>query len=271
MLSTRRLPNADLADHAHSVKSAQRTVEILELLARSGTGLGLAGIHQELGHPKSSLLMLLQTLVSAGWVETDSERTRYRIGLRTLLVGTAYLDGSDLLATVRPMLEQLRDATTETVHIARLDGADVVYLATFESKHYLRAFSRVGRRQPAYTTSLGKALLAERPNDSITTLLPARLISQTPNSITSRAAVLRELTATRRRGYAIDREENTIGLVCVGCAIHDAHPAIHAVSCSVPKARLDSGRLDSIASSLTGACRAIDQLVSRLSLSERTT
>jgi IclR family acetate operon transcriptional repressor len=248
------------------VKSARRTVELLEFLAGEAQGCTLASVHQHLGHPKSSLYMLLRTLVGAGWVETDPTGTLYRVGLRALLVGTAYIDGSGLLAAARQTLEQLRDTTGETVHIAGLDGSDVVYLATYESRHYLRAFSRVGRRQPAYTTSLGKSLLADRPDGEVLDLLPARLTGQTPNSITSRSRLMHELVATRRRGYAIDREENTVGLMCVGMALHDSRPALHAVSCSVPVARLSPGRLDEIVASLGQACHRIDELAERLGL-----
>jgi DNA-binding IclR family transcriptional regulator len=243
-----------------SVKSARRTIEVLELLARRGAS-SLAAVQHELGHPKSSLYMLLQTLVDAGWVQLDPTGTRYSLGVRALLVGTSYIDASDVLSRARPVLDGLRDATTETIHLAQLDGCDVVYLATFESKHYLRPFSRVGRRQAAYLTSLGKALLAERSDDEVLRLLPGALLAQTPNSISSHDALLRELETTRHRGYALDNEESTTGLSCAGVALHDADPPVHSISCSVPVARLSPNRLDAIAADLLEARDRIDNML----------
>jgi len=222
-----------------SVKSADRTVELLELLSHTDEPLTLSEIHRELSYPKSSLYVLLRTLVARGWVETDRRGTGYSIGVRALLVGTAYLDRDPVIRAATRVLEQLRAEVDETVHLARLDGADVVYLASRESAHHLRLTSRVGRRLPAHVTSLGKALLAERTDDEVDELLPETLISLTPHTLTARTALFKDLAETRSRGYAAEREENTPGLGCFAVALAYRHPAIDAISCSVPLVRLD--------------------------------
>ncbi|BFO20448.1 hypothetical protein SHKM778_68360 [Streptomyces sp. KM77-8] len=135
------------------VKSAVRTVELLEYFAGRPGMHSLAAVQEAVGYPKSSLYMLLRTLVDLGWVETDATGTRYGIGVRALLVGTSYIDGDEVVAAARPTLDRLSDDTTETIHLARLDGTNVVYLATRQSQHYLRPFTRVGRRLPAHSTS----------------------------------------------------------------------------------------------------------------------
>lgn len=127
------------------VKSAVRTVELLEYFAGRPGMHSLAAVQEAVGYPKSSLYMLLRTLVELGWVETDATGTRYGIGVRALLVGTSYIDGDEVVAAARPTLDRLSDDTTETIHLARLDGTNVVYLATRQSQHYLRPFTRVGR------------------------------------------------------------------------------------------------------------------------------
>ena len=147
------------------VKSAARTVALLELLAARGDRPArLHELAEELGVPRSSMYALLQTLVEHGWVRTDVTGSLYGIGIRALLTGTSYLDGDKRVRTVRPYLDEASDALGETIHLARLDGSDVVYLATRESHEYLRTISRVGRRVPAHAGALGKALLAERPD-----------------------------------------------------------------------------------------------------------
>ncbi len=130
------------------VKSAVRTVELLEYFAGRPGMHSLAAVQEAVGYPKSSLYMLLRTLVELGWVETDATGTRYGIGVRALLVGTSYIDGDEVVAAARPTLDRLSDDTTETIHLARLDGTNVVYLATRQSQHYLRPFTRVGAGCP---------------------------------------------------------------------------------------------------------------------------
>ena len=222
-----------------AVKSADRTIELLELLAGYSEPLTLSEIHRELAYPKSSLFVLLRTLVARGWVETDRRGTGYSIGVRALLVGTSYLDRDPVIRAATRVLEELRTEVNETVHLARLDGADVVYLASRESAHHLRLTSRVGRRVPAYATALGKALLAGRTDAEVDALLPAKLEPLTPQTVTDRDALFAELALVRERGYATERGQNTPGLGCFAVALEYRQPPIDAISCSVPYARLD--------------------------------
>jgi IclR family transcriptional regulator, acetate operon repressor len=246
---------------ASPVKSALRTVELLEYFAGNRGPHSLAELQASLGYPKSSLYMLLRTLTDLGWVETDTTGTLYSIGLRALLVGTSYIDGDHTVAAARDTLDWLAETTSETVHMARLDGSDVVYLATRESQHYLRLISRVGRRLPAHTTSLGKALLAERTDDEVRAMLPHPLNPLTPNTLVDPAALVADLAATRTRGYSIDREENELGLRCFGAALRYRRPARDAISCSVPIARLTGGREQDIVKALLTARERLERVL----------
>ncbi len=241
------------------VKSSLRTVELLEFFANHRGLHTLGDLQQQLGYPKSSLYMLLRTLADIGWVETDQTGTMYGIGLRALLVGTSYLDGDDVVAAARPVMDWLVETTTETVHLARLDGADIVYLATRESQHYLRPMSRVGRRLPAYATSLGKALLADRSDADVLAALPATLSPITSHTLRTPAELIADLASTRRRGYAVDNEENVIGLRCFGAAVRSQRPARDAISCSVPLARLTKGRGAEIVAALMEARNQLER------------
>jgi len=246
---------------AGPVKSALRTIELLEYFAGHRGLHSLAELQQRLGYPKSSLYMLLRTLTDLGWVETDSTGTLYGIGLRALLVGTSYIDGDHTVRAARDTLDWLAEATTETVHLARLDGTDVVYLTTRESQHYLRPMSRVGRRMPAYSTSLGKALLAERTDEQVRGLLPEPMAGLTPNTIVDPDLLARDLATTRARGYAVDQEENVVGVCCFGAALRYQRPARDAISCSVPVARLTAGREQQIVDALLAARERLERVL----------
>jgi IclR family acetate operon transcriptional repressor len=256
-------PRAAAADAttAGPVKSARRTVELLEYFAGHRGLHSLAELQQHLGYPKSSLYMLLRTLTVLGWVETDSTGTLYGIGLRALLVGTSYIDGDHIVRAARDTLDWLAETTTETVHLARLDATDVVYLATRESQHYLRPMSRVGRRLPAHTTSLGKSLLAERTDEQVREMLPAALTALTPHTIVDHHALARDLADTRARGYAVDREENVLGVCCFGAVLRYRTPARDAMSCSVPVARLTAGREEQIVAALLEARERLERIL----------
>jgi DNA-binding IclR family transcriptional regulator len=237
------------------VKSAGRTMDVLEFLAtRAGEPARVREITSALHAPRSSTYALLRTLVSRGWVNTDISGNFYSLGMRALLVGTSYLDADPYLRVVRPMLTQVAEALNETVHMARLDGTDVVYLATQESHQYLRANSRVGRRLPAHATSLGKAILAERDLADV----PLALSAVTDHTIVDRDVLLADLAGVRSRGYAIDDEENSIGLRCFGLPLRYSIPVTDALSCSVPLARLTAQREQEIVEALSAARQQIE-------------
>jgi DNA-binding IclR family transcriptional regulator len=245
----KRQPAADEASEGGvaEVKSAARTVLVLEFLAsQQNQPTRLREISKALGVPKSSLYALLRTLSQHGWVRTDASGTLYGIGIRALMAGTSYLDTDPYLRLVQPSLDYAKEKLNETIHFGRLDGTDIVYLATRESSQYLRPYSRVGRRLPASTTAMGKALMAERTGPALDAILSDPLPQLTPNSIVDVEAMRTELDATRQRGYSVDLQENTVGLHCFGFALRYAYPAMDAISCSVPIARLTPERREEI-------------------------
>ncbi|GIJ20623.1 IclR family transcriptional regulator [Micromonospora lutea] len=237
-------------DDFQPVKSAGRTLDLLELLADQPHPWTLGDLARALGIPKSSLHGLLRTLTSRGWVRTDATGTRFRLGLRALRVGAAYLDGDDLVGLLSGVLDELSRRFGEAVHLGRLDGDQVVYLAKRESVHRLRLYSAIGRRLPAHATALGKALLAERPEHEVDRTLSWPLPRLTPHTITDREGLHAALAAVRTAGHAVDREENAEGIMCFAMAVPLATPAADAVSISVPVTRLRPGLDTSIVAAL---------------------
>ncbi|MBB2989578.1 DNA-binding IclR family transcriptional regulator [Mycolicibacterium iranicum] len=252
------------------VKSAVRTVELLEYLAaRHDEPARLREISDALDMPRSSAHALLRTLVCQGWVRSDASGTLYGIGIRALLVGTSYLDNDPYLPLITPFLEELRADLDETFHLGRLDGTDIVYLATRESTQYTRTSNRVGRRLPAYTTSLGKALLAERFGTQRDEHIPAALTPLTPHTLTDRADLDHALDEVRVRGYACDDEENTLGLRCFAVPLRYCRPAQDAISASVPLDRLDPQRERDIVDALRTMGDKVSRVVRPLANGDR--
>lgn len=247
------------------VKSADRTLEVLETLADRPGRQSLGELARVLDIPKSSLHGLLRTMVRRGWVETDATGSRFGLGVRALQVGAAYVDADDTVGLLAGVLDTLSAEFGETVHLGRLDGPNVVYIAKRESVHPLRLFSSIGRHLPAHATALGKALLAGLDDTAVEGLLSWPLPALTGRTLTTSEQLRAELADIRRRGYATDREENTDGIVCFAMAVPLRSPATDAISLSVPVARLASDSEPRVVAALRRAMARVGAARSLLS------
>jgi DNA-binding IclR family transcriptional regulator len=253
-------PAADastLVNEASPVKSAERTVKILETLAASPTRLTLSELQERMGYPRSSLHALVRTLRELKWVEADESGSAFGVGPHALLSGTAYLDRDPALRFAYETLEDLRTEVGHTIHYARRDDTHVLYLASRESRESVRVVSRVGRRLPAHVTALGQALLAELTEAEVDELLPGDLPAFTRNTITDRTRLHAELDAVRRRGWALEIEQGTDGVACVAVAVGYRIPATDAVSCSMPAAQAGGKHLDKVVAAVTAHTNAL--------------
>lgn len=234
---------------AGPVKSAARALDLLDEIAASGPGTQLQ-LSARLRIPKSSLHALLRTMIDRGWLQTDPTGTVYQLGIHSLVVSSAYLDGDPILARAAPVLDEVAAATGETVHLGRLDGASVIYTAKRESRHPLRMHSAVGRRLPAYATSLGRSLLAEQPARLRSALVPEVIAAMTPFTTTDKDAVLAIIETAAQQGYAVESEESCVGVRCFGVALPFSRTATDALSVAVPISRLQDGTQDLIIETL---------------------
>ncbi len=238
-----------------SVKSAARAVQLLEVLAeREGVPASLAQLAEELHAPRSSVHALLRTLIASGWVRTDVKGTVYLLGLRALLVGTSFLLADPYVRLVRPILADLRDELNETVHLARLDRDEVVYLVTWEAGPTTRWVPRVGRWRPAHSTGLGKAILAARGD-----VPQGSLEAKTPKTLTRSDEFAADLQLTRERGYSVEVEEDILDSCGIGVALTYTSPVVDAISCSVPTSRFTDERRNEIVAALLRVQRLIEE------------
>jgi DNA-binding IclR family transcriptional regulator len=254
-------------DDFQPVKSAGRTLDVLEVLADQPRSWTLVDLARALDIPKSSLHGLMRTMTARGWVRADETGTRFRLGMRALQVGAAYLDGDDSVAVMSGVLDELSRRLGETVHLGRIDGDQIVYLAKRDSTHRLRLYSAVGRRLPAHATALGKALLAQHTDGDVDRMLGGKWPLQrlTPGTITERGDLHRALATVRAAGYAVDREENAEGIMCFAMAVPLTDPATDAVSVSVPTTRITPDVEHHVVTALTDLIRPLGQARSMLS------
>ncbi|MFF7898397.1 IclR family transcriptional regulator [Streptomyces sp. NPDC088817] len=241
--------------------SLRRALGILIALGDDveGRGRTLTELAAQQGLSKSTVLRLLQPLVDARFVQVLPSGA-YRLGWRNAQLGQVYLAGNDPHRDARDVLKDLSESTNETVHLVTADFPHVVYVDKVDSPLPVRMASRVGSTQPAYCTSVGKAMLAHAGAAVVDAVIAAGLAPRTANTITDGDALRAELARTRARGWAIDDVENEAGVRCVAAPVFDATgAATHAISVSAPGERLPAERIPQVAPLVTAAARAVSQ------------
>jgi IclR family pca regulon transcriptional regulator len=214
-------------------QSLERGLAILSSFTASQSLLGISDLARMLGLTRSTTHRYVSTLVALGYLEQDLATRRYRLGPRVIDLGLSAINSMELREISLPHLQQLSDETGNTVNMAILDGADVVYVERCRSsRHGQRDIDlnlHVGSRMPSYCTSMGKVLLAYLPEDRLEALLAdMRLTKRGPNTITSRSALRAELARVRAAGLAVNNEELAFGLRSIAVPVHGANGAVAA-------------------------------------------
>ncbi|REE97565.1 IclR family transcriptional regulator [Thermomonospora umbrina] len=220
---------------AEAVRALERALELLEHLADAGGEMALSELTDRSGLPMPTIYRLMRTMVNQGYVRQEPSK-RYALGPRLIRLGES---ATRLLGTwARPALARLVDEVGETANMAVLEGDAVVYVAQVPSRHSMRMFTEVGRRVQPHCTGVGKALLAQLPAESVREIVARTgMAAHTPHTITDPDTLLAELVRVREQGYALDDQEQEIGVRCVAVPLPDA-PAPAAISVSGPSARL---------------------------------
>jgi IclR family KDG regulon transcriptional repressor len=201
----------------NSVRNAAR---VLRAFSAAGEELGITELSRRLGLGKSTVHRLVSTLAAERLLDRGTAPGRYRLGLGLYERGTTVSEHVDLHQAALPVLTTLRHETGEMVHVAVLDGLEVVYVERLESYHMMPVFRQVGHRLPAHWTSSGKVLLAALPPaDLAIRLQDWKPTAVTKRTITDKQRLLAELHQVAQRGWATNIEEGHAGVMSVGAPI----------------------------------------------------
>jgi IclR family acetate operon transcriptional repressor len=253
-----RPPRARTEGERHSIQSVDRALFLLETIAEAGGEATLTDLATRTGLNISTCHHLLATLIQRGFAAKVPGRRLYALGARIMYLSHACLQ-VDLPRRAQPYIEAINQATGETVHLAALQGDQVVTLAVREARHAVRVDTgHIGKLEAPHATSVGKAILAWLPEDEMRRILAGGMKRCTDNTITEFPALLEALRIVRRNGYAIDREEYLPGVICVGAAIRDqAGTVIGAISASTPLMRASEEHIAMMRNEITAATRAL--------------
>lgn len=209
-----------------SVRNAAR---VLRAFSQADQELGVTELSGRLGLGKSTTHRLLATLEAERLLEQNQTTGKYRLGLALYELGTTVTEHVDLHQAALPVLTTLRHNTDEMVHVAVLDGLEVVYVERLETGNMLPIFRQVGHRLPAHWTSSGKVLLAALPRDELLRRLAgASLEARTDHTIHRVDSLLVELERCAARGWASNVEEGHLGVTSVGAPIRGADGTVMA-------------------------------------------
>lgn len=222
-----------------TLSSLSKGLNVLLAFTVENSEWGVRELSEQLGLPRSTVQTLLRTLTSAGLLMQLPNR-RYRLGWRTFELAGTFLASLELRKIALPYMQELADTVGEVVHLGVLEGEDVIYVEKVEGRQSIPLITRLGLRYPAYCTGIGKVLLAfyHRNEELLTQLVP-----MTPNTITDRELLKKELDGIRSSGFSYDREESFVGLSCVATPVFDYTGSIIAgLSISAPTIRFSKNK-----------------------------
>ncbi|MEN3274423.1 MAG: IclR family transcriptional regulator, regulon repressor [Massilia sp.] len=240
------------------LSSVANAIRLLKVFSDENYEIGISELGKMLKLPKSTVHRLASTLVDANMLEQSEENGKYRLGLVLFELGSLVRRKMDFSSEAKPFLMALREKTGETVHLAILDGASIMYINSLESKQAIRMTLDIGMRKPAYSTAAGKVMLAFQPADVVEKVLAEGLHSHTANTIAGAEEFRQELAQIRSRGYALADEENEVGVRSLAAPVRDyAGNVIAAASIAGPAQRLTRKVLAGFAPEVVSAAEAI--------------
>jgi DNA-binding IclR family transcriptional regulator len=204
----------------NSIKSIEKCFQVVGCLYDADRALSLEELVRRTGYKKTSCFRILKTMLSLKILEQNAETKTYQFGTRLVLIGLAALKNMSLHKTSLPILQKLRDETRETVNLSILNGKEILYVERLMSNYIVNLNVNVGDRLPIHCTSMGKAILANLPENIAQKIMAEiRLEPKTKKTIVDPVALKRELSQIKKKGYAENDEELEKGLRAVAAPI----------------------------------------------------
>lgn len=242
----------------YRVQILERAIDLLFTFSDAEPSLSLEELTGRLAVNKTSLLRILRTLEAEGFVRRDNER--YELGPRVLGLANQYLSTHSVTKIAQRHMEALARACGQTVSLAVLDGADVVYVAIEQAQRELGIQGTIGGRHPVHATALGKVLLAGLAHEDAAARVRSRSLERlTHRTLVEPEDVLRAVERVRQAGYAVDDEERGIGIRCIAAPVHDYRGrVIAALSVAGPIFTMQDRAIDRVREDLLATVHAID-------------
>lgn len=247
----------------YRIAAVDKALDILEFLGQQRKRTALPELGVTLGIPKATLFRYMVTLEGRGYVRKYPDDDNYALGFKVLDLASNALGNQTLHEVALPHMKELQERFQETVNLGVLDGCEIVYIEILESRRVFKMSSRVGGRDMAHTTSLGKAMLAFLPEEEAERIAQdSGLPKRTDSTIDSLPQLKKELAIIRQRGYALEEGENEEGARCVGAPILDRRGnVVAALSIAGPAFRSTAADVEQMGAALVAATRQISRVL----------
>lgn len=232
------MATGDVDKQPDSVSSVMKVFGILQALGEDREH-GITELSQRVMMSKSTVYRFLQTMKTLGYVDQEGESEKYTLTLKLFELGAKALQNVDLIRSADIQMREISRQTKETIHLGALEEDSIVYIHKIDSLYNLRMYSRIGRRNPLYSTAIGKVLLAWRETAEVKEIMAEVTYSKsTPRTVDSTEALLPVLEKVRSQGYGEDNEEQEEGLRCIAVPVFDRFGVVIAgLSISFPTIR----------------------------------
>lgn len=244
----------------NTIKSLDRAMAVLDHLSTL-PGVTLSDLAQDLDQSPATVYRILVTLELRGIVELDPVTQAWHVGPRAFVIGARFLRRTSLVDRARPVMRELMEAAGETANLGIARGVDVLFVSQVESHASIRAFFPPGALSPMHASGIGKALLANMPEDRLQRLLMAGEYERfTEHTLTDPVVLAADLGVIRTRGYSVDDEEKNIGMRCVAAPVRDWHGEVTSgISVSGPTSRVTPERVPELAALVVAAAEQLSQ------------
>lgn len=219
-------------------KALIKGAALVDIVARSPRPLLASEIAAQSELPRATALRIIDALTDLGLLHTAPDQT-LTLGPHIAYWGAAYANQHGLAQLAQPIMDDLRDTSSETIYLGIRDGSEVSYIGHSHTRHAIRPAANTGARNPLHSTAIGKVLLSDLdPGERDASIATLALTPRTADTITDPARLRAELARIATAGYAIDDIENEEGVRCIAAPLRDASGrARAAISVSAPSYR----------------------------------
>jgi DNA-binding IclR family transcriptional regulator len=249
------------------IRSVSHALDVIEQFYGEADELGVTELSKRLKLHKNNIFRLLATLESRGYIEQNKATENYRLGVRSLQLGQAYVGRMGLLRQARPIMEALVKQCRESAYVAVSRRGGMVPLDSVDADQPIRLVSNIGESLPLHCTAVGKAHLAFEPEDELKARLPESLKKYTSSTVTERQALLQQLRTVLEKGYSVDSGEHVEDVRSVAVPIKDyTRQVVGTLAVSGPAFRISAERIQKEMAPLV--VKAGKELSSRLGYNE---
>lgn len=243
------------------LKSLEKALQLLESFGDQTPELSATDLANRLSIPRVSVYRFLRVLMDHSLIDQNEKTKKYRLGIKVFELGSSMMKNFPFREIAFPMIMELSKRSGETVHLGVLDHGQVVSIEGVESGQSLRISLPIGKRVSLHSTGIGKAILAFLTDQEIQQVIKQRGLPRfTNNTITDAEHLMKEILLIRRRGYAVDDEENEPGVRCVAAPIFDAsRRVIASISISGPSVRIHHGKIPELSAMVIKTSRNISK------------